>query len=212
VKYVGEIFVALWAMTEIVEAAVRCGRAEEAEPVVDLLSTMAQAAGTEWALGNEARGRALLCPDDSAEVLYKEAIERFSRIRSRSELARGHLLYGEWLRARNRRADAREELRVAHEMFSTMGMDAFAERARRELQTIGEKVRARIPESREELTAQEAQIARLARSGRTNQEIGAELFISARTVEWHLRKVYPKLGVTSRKELRLLFTDGGSET
>jgi DNA-binding CsgD family transcriptional regulator len=212
VRYVEEIFVALWAMTEVAEAAARCGRAGEAEPVVELLATMAQAAGTDWALGNEARARALLCADDSAEALYREAIDRYSRIRSRSELARGHLLYGEWLRARKRPACAREQLRVAHEMFCAMGMDGFAERARRELQATGEKVRARAVESREELTAQEAQIAGLAARGWTNPEIGAELFISARTVEWHLRKVYPKLGIGSRKELRSAVVSGGWQT
>ena len=145
--------------------------------------------------------------DDAAEDLYREAIERLGRTRIRVELARAHLLYGEWLRRRGRRVDAREQLRTAHELCTAMGLEAFAERARRELLATGETVRHHGVEAREELTAQEAQIARLAGEGKTNPEIGAELFLSGRTVEWHLRKVYPKLGISSRRQLQEALAD-----
>jgi DNA-binding CsgD family transcriptional regulator len=138
---------------------------------------------------------------DAADALYLEAIERLERTRIRVELARARLLYGEWLRREHRRVDAREQLRAAHEMFTAMGAEAFAERARGELLATGETVRKRTVETRDELTAQEAQVARLARDGRTNPEIGAQLFISPRTVEWHLRNVFTKLGIRSRREL-----------
>ena len=160
-----------------------------------------QAAGTDWALGVQARSRALVSEDEAAEALYREAIERLGRTRVRVELARAHLVYGEWLRRERRRVDAREQLRTAYEMLSEMGAEAFAERARRELAATGETARKRTDETRDELTAQEAQIARLARDGRTNPEIGAELFISPRTVEYHLRKVFTKLDISSRQEL-----------
>ena len=166
------------------------------------LSHATGAAGTDWALGIEARSRALLSDGDSAERLYREAIERLGRTRVRVELARAHLLYGEWLKRDNRRVDAREQLRAAHQMLTAMGAEGFAERACRELLSTGEVVRKYTAETASELTAQEAQIARLAGDGHTNPEIGVQLFISARTVEWHLRKVFTKLGVSSRKELR----------
>jgi DNA-binding CsgD family transcriptional regulator len=153
-------------------------------------------------LGVAARSHALLGEGDAAELLYLEAIERLGRTRVRAELARSHLLYGEWLRRQHRRVDARSQLRIAVEMLTAMGVAAFAERARRELLATGETVRKRTDEARDELTPQEVQIARLAGEGRTNPEIGAELFISPRTVEWHLRKVFSKLGIASRKELR----------
>ncbi len=191
-----------WSMPELIEAAVRCGSPECARAYVGRLSQIASASGSDWWLGIAARSHALLSEGDAAELLYLEAIERLGRTRVRAELARSHLLYGEWLRRQQRRVDARRQLRIAHEMLSTMGAAAFAERARRELLATGETVRKRTDETRDDLTPQEAQIARLAGEGRTNPEIGAELFISPRTVEWHLRKVFSKLGIGSRKELR----------
>ncbi len=190
-----------WALTELIEAAARCGRHEVATDALERLSVTAQAGGTDWALGVEARSRALVSDDDDAEALYREAIARLARTRVRVELARSHLVYGEWLRRGRRRVEAREQLRTAYEMLSEMGVDAFAERARRELAATGETARKRTDETRDELTAQEAQIARLARDGLSNPEIGAELFISPRTVKYHLRKVFTKLDISSRHEL-----------
>jgi DNA-binding NarL/FixJ family response regulator len=152
-------------------------------------------------LGIAARARALLSEGESAERLYQEAIERLGRTRLRPDLARARLLYGEWLRRAHRRVDARAQLRAAHDQFTSIGMDAFAERALTELQATGERVRKRAAEARDDLTAQERQIAQLARDGLSNPEIGARLFLSARTVEWHLRKVFTKLGIRSRREL-----------
>jgi ATP/maltotriose-dependent transcriptional regulator MalT len=191
-----------WVLPELIEAAVRSGNPERAVGPLRELSEMSRASGTEWALGIESRSRALLNQGEMAERLYREAIERLSRTRVRLELARAHLVYGEWLRRERRRVDAREQLRIAHEMLIAMGADGFAQRARRELMATGETVRKQTVETRDELTQQEAQIASLAADGRTNPEIGGELFISARTVEWHLRKVYAKLGVSSRRQLR----------
>jgi DNA-binding CsgD family transcriptional regulator len=193
---------AMLALPELVEAAVRDRRVERAATALDRLSEFAQVAGTDWALGLEARCRALLSTDERAEARYRDAVDRLGRTRMRMELARAHLLYGEWLRRAGRRVDARQQLRTAYEMLAAMGVEGFAERARRELAATGETVRRRTVETRDELTPQEAQIARLAREGRTNPEIGAELFLSPRTVEWHLRKVFGKLGISSRTELR----------
>ena len=151
--------------------------------------------------GVEARSRALVSEGEAAERLYREAIERLSRTRIRVALARAHLLYGEWLRRQRRRTEAREQLRIAHQLYSAMGMEGFAERARRELLATGETVRKRSVETRGELTAQEAQIARLARDGLSNPEIGARLFISTRTVQYHLGKVFTKLDISSRAQL-----------
>ena len=163
---------------------------------------MTRAAGTDWALGLEARSRALLSEGAPAEALYREAIERLGRTRIRGELARAHLLYGEWLRReRPARGRPRAAARRARDASPTMGMEAFAERARRELLATGETVRKRQAETRDELTPQEEQIARLARDGLTNPEIGGQLFLSPRTVEWHLRKVFTKLGISSRMGL-----------
>jgi DNA-binding CsgD family transcriptional regulator len=196
-----ELGVSTWVPTEFIEAAVRTGVPERTTAPLRRLQEISRASGTNWALGVEARSRALVSEGQEAERLYLEAIERLGRTRIRVQLARAHLIYGEWLRRENRRSDARQQLRTAHELLTAMGIDAYAERARRELVATGEVVRRRTVETLHELTAQEAQIARLASDGRTNPEIGAELFISARTVEWHLRKVFTKLGVSSRKEL-----------
>jgi len=176
------------------------------------LAEAASVGDTDWGLGVLARSRALLSDGDHAESCYREAIERLTRTRLRPELARAHLVYGEWLRRGNRRFDAREQLRLAYDQFATIGMEAFAERARTELQGTGEHVRARAPEARDDLTAQERQIAELARDGLSNPEIGARLFLSPRTVEWHLRHVYTKLGIKSRRELATLLPSSSSET
>ena len=190
-----------WSLVELIEAGVRSGATETTSAALDRLSDRTRASGTDWALSIEARSRALLSDARSAEPLYREAIERLGRTRIRAELARARLLYGEWLRREQRRVDAREQLRAAHEMFTAMGAEGFAERARGELLATGETVRKRTVETRDDLTAQEAQVARLARDGQTNPEIGAQLFISPRTVEWHLRNVFTKLGIRSRREL-----------
>jgi DNA-binding CsgD family transcriptional regulator len=197
-----ELGLATWVAPELVEAAVRSGRPERAAAPMAEYATIARASGTDWALGVEARARALLAEGDEAERLHRESIERLQRTRIHVALARAHLLYGEWLRRQRRRSDSRQQLHTAHEMFMANGMDGFAERARRELVATGETIRRRADETRDQLTPQEEQIARLAGDGRTNPEIGAQLFISARTVEWHLRNIYPKLGIASRRELR----------
>ena len=178
-----------------------CGEAEAAHDALGRLAESTQPCGTDLGLGIEARSRALLSDGTMADGLYREAIDRLSRTQLRPELARAQLLYGEWLRREGRRSDAREQLRTAHDLFLTIGMEAFAERTRRELVATGETVRKRSAETRDQLTAQEEQIVRLARDGLSNPEIGAQLFLSSRTVEWHLRKVYTKLGISSRREL-----------
>jgi DNA-binding CsgD family transcriptional regulator len=191
-----------WGLVELVEAAVRCGLPERATDAIRRLSESTSASGSDWGLGVGARSRALVSEGGAADRLYLEAIERLGRTRMGAEVARAHLVYGEWLRRENRRAEAREELRVAYERFTASGMEGFADRARRGLQATGETVRKRVVDTLTDLTAQEAQIAKLARSGCTNQEIGGQLFISPRTVEWHLGNVFAKLGITSRKDLR----------
>ena len=190
-----------WVLPELVEAAARGGDAGLARDALDRLAKTTGPCGTEFALGIEARCRALLSHGAAADELYREAIERLRRTRLGPEIARAHLLYGEWLRRENRRVDARVQLRTAHEMLVAIGMEAFAERARQELQATGEKVRKRTVETRDDLTAQERQIARLACDGLSNPEIAARLFLSSRTVEWHLRNVFTKLGIRSRREL-----------
>jgi DNA-binding CsgD family transcriptional regulator len=192
---------AVWALAELVEAASRTGRHERAAEALRRLSEIARASGTDWALGIEARSRALLCDGEAAERLYREAIDRLARTRLRVELARAHLLYGEWLRRERRRLDARERLREAHELFLRFGVEAFAERARVELTATGERARKRTAQTRDQLTPQEEQISCLAAEGATNQEIAAQLFISASTVDYHLRKAFRKLGVKSRSQL-----------
>jgi DNA-binding CsgD family transcriptional regulator/tetratricopeptide (TPR) repeat protein len=197
-----DIGVVGWSLTELVEAAVRSGQPARASDALRRLSETTRASGTDWGLGIEARSRALLSEGQAAENGYREAIERLGRTRMRPAAARAHLLYGEWLRRENRRQDARAELRTAHGLFTAMGIKAFADRARHELLAAGDTVRKPTVETVSELTAQEAHIARLAVDGGTNAEIGAQLFLSTRTVEWHLSKVYTKLGVGSRRELR----------
>lgn len=199
--YPDELGFSTWSLVELVEAAARSGHPDRAAEALEALIRTTSPSGTEWALGIEARTRALVSQGDTAEGYYVEAVERLSRTRLRVVHARAQLLYGEWLRRENRRRDARSQLRSAYEMLTDMGADAFAERARRELVATGETLRRRSVEAREGFTAQEAQIARLAAEGRTNPEIGAELFLSPRTVEWHLHKVFAKLGIGSRREL-----------
>jgi DNA-binding CsgD family transcriptional regulator len=186
---------------ELVEAACRSGQPALAAEAIDQLAATTVPSGTAWATGVEARSRALLSTGDTAEALYIEAIDRLDRSPVRPEAARAHLLFGEWLRRENRRVDARRHLRVAHASLSTIGMDAFAERARRELRATGVNVRKRSVETHADLTAQEAQVAKLARDGLSNPEISGRLFISAHTVQYHLSKVYTKLGITSRSQL-----------
>jgi len=196
-----ELGVTAWALPELIEAAMRTGETRLAGETLTRLAKAASAGERDWGLGVLARSRALLSDGPDAESSYREAIERLGRTALRPELARAHLVYGEWLRRENRRLDAREQLRIAHELFRTIGMEAFAERARMELHATGEHVRAHTVETRDDLTAQERQIAELARDGLSNPEIGARLFLSPRTVEWHLRHVFTKLGIRSRRDL-----------
>ena len=191
----------MWVLPELVEAAVRAGDAELARDALDRLGSTTRPARTDFALGVEARCRALLSRGAVADRLYAEAIERLGRTPLRPEVARAHLLYGEWLRREKRRAQAREQLRTAHEMLSAIGMEAFAERARQELAAAGERVRRQTAGARDDLTTQERLISRLARDGLANPEISARLFLSPRTVEWHLHNVFAKLGIRSRREL-----------
>jgi DNA-binding CsgD family transcriptional regulator len=187
---------------ELIEAAVRCEEREVANEALARLKDSTEPSGTDWAIGVQRRSEALLADGDSADDLYRKAIEHLARTPLRPDLARAHLLYGEWLRLEDRRVDARSHLLIAHELFTEVGMRAFAERTRHELAATGETVRKQVVEKRDALTSQEAHIAQLAADGFTNPEIGEQLFISHRTVEFHLRKVYTKLGVTSRRQLR----------
>jgi DNA-binding CsgD family transcriptional regulator len=196
-----ELFISSWALAELIEAASRSGAPGHAADALDRLTADTAVAGTDWGLGIAARSRALLTDGHAAESLYREAIERLGRTRLAPERARAHLLCGEWLRREHRRLDAREELRTAHELFTDLGVEAFAERARLELQATGERARKRTVDTRDKLTPQETQIARLAAEGHTNREIAARLFISASTVEYHLRKAFRKLDVESRTQL-----------
>ena len=196
------LYVSTWMLPERIEAAVRCGEHEVAVGALQDFLDNAHPGESDWGLGLGARARAMLTEGKMAESLYRESIERLSRTQLLTELARAHLVFGEWLRREKRRAEAREQLRVSYEMFTTMGAEAFAERARHELVATGETVRKRRVDTRNDLTPREEYIARLARDGRTNPEIGEELFISARTVEWHLANVFTKLGVKSRRDLK----------
>ena len=203
------VYISVWVLPELIEAAVRTGNMHLAGDALDQLAAWTQAGGTEFGLGIEACSRALLSEGEAAEGYYREAIGRLARTRRRPDLARAHLLYGEWLRRERRRGEAREQLRTAYEMLHAMGMEGFAGQARRELRATGETARkraarpARTPPgpAGEPLTGQEAQVARLARDGLSNPEIGARLFISARTVQYHLGKVFTKLGISSRGQL-----------
>jgi DNA-binding CsgD family transcriptional regulator len=190
-----------WVLAELVEAAARSGRTKIAVDALHRLSHLTVPVGTDWALGVEARCRALLADGDGAEGLYREAIDRLGRSRIRPELARAYLLYGEWLRRENRRLDARDQLRAASRLFTSMGTEAFAERAARELLATGETARKRTLETGDQLTPQETQIARLASDGLSNPEIGTRMFLSPRTIEYHLHKIFGKLGVKSRAQL-----------
>jgi DNA-binding CsgD family transcriptional regulator len=189
------------ALVELVEAAVRSAVPERAAGALQRLSGIARACGTDWALGAEARSRALVSDGAAAENLYREAIGRFGRTRLRVDLARAHLVYGEWLRRQRRRRDARDQLASAYQIFESVGAAAFAERARMELRASGGQAHERAVEMRDPLTAQEALIARLAGEGASNPEIAAQLFISPATVAYHLRKVFTKLGISSRSQL-----------
>jgi DNA-binding CsgD family transcriptional regulator len=189
-------------LIELIEAAARSGKRELAADALRRLSQTTTASGTDWALGIEARSRALLSDGEVADALYREAIALLGRADARMELARAHLLYGEWLRRQRRRVDAREQLRTAHRLFTEFTTEAFAERTRIELDATGQHSRKRTAETRDDLTPQEAHVSRLAADGATNQEIAAQLFISPNTVDYHLRKAFRKLGVRSRHQLK----------
>jgi ATP/maltotriose-dependent transcriptional regulator MalT len=208
-RYPDDLGLATWSLVELIEAAARTGRPDRAARALERLRVCTSAVGTDWTLGIEARCRALLAVGKAAEQRYQEAIERLGRAGVRAELARAHLLYGEWLRRQNRRVDARMHLEAACRMLAAAGLDGFAQRARRELLATGKTVRKRDGDGTGELTPQETRIARLARDGHTNSEIGVQMYLSLRTVEWHLRKVFAKLGISSRRQLREALPDLG---
>jgi DNA-binding CsgD family transcriptional regulator/Tfp pilus assembly protein PilF len=197
-----ELYLAAWALPELIEAAVRTGNDALAVDALERLAESTKQSESDWGRGILARSTALVTDGETAEEHYQKAIECFGRTALRPEHARAYLLYGEWLRRQKRRIDARHQLRRAYDMFDEIGMLAFAQRALHELRATGETVRKRREDTRDDLTPQEEQIARLALEGKTNPEIGAQLFLSPRTVEWHLRKVFAKLGITSRRGLR----------
>jgi DNA-binding CsgD family transcriptional regulator len=207
---VPELFTSMWVLPELIEAASRTGQTQLAADALGQLAEGTGVATTDWGQGIYARSRALLSGGDDAEGWYRQAVDRLSRTGFRPELARAHLLYGEWLRREGRRADARAQLRTAYDMCAAIGMQAFAERARRELLATGETVRTHTTGTKDQLTPQEAQIAQLARGGMSNAEIAAHLFLSARTVEWHLRKVFTKLDISSRRQLERALPGGAS--
>ncbi len=206
-----ELVFSMWAVVELIEAATRSGVPGHATGPLGRLCDSAHASGSDWALGIEACARALLSEGQTADRLYREALDHLARTRVRVPLARAHLLYGEWLRREGRRADARGQLRTAHQMFATMGADGFAERAARELRATGERVRNRTTDTAAQLTAREAQIARLASDGLSNPEIAAKLFMSRRTVEYHLHKVFTKFAISSRNQLQGVLASHGNE-
>jgi DNA-binding CsgD family transcriptional regulator len=206
-----ELAVTCFVAPELIEAAVRCERHEIAAAALEQLRTRTRASGTEWALGIEARCRALLSEGRQADALYREAIERLGRTRVGVQLARAHLLYGEWLRRERRTLEARDQLRIAHERFESMGAEAFATRAAAELAATGERQRRPTADTLDNLTPKQAQIARLARAGMSNQQIGAQLFLSPRTVEYHLNKVFRKLDISSRNQLEQALPEDAQE-
>ncbi len=206
-----KLHVSMWALPELIEAASRTGQTRLAADALARLAEVTRVGQTDWGQGIYARSRALLSDGEDAERWYRQAADQLSRTRFRPELARAHLLYGEWLRREGRRAEARAQLRTAHDMFAAIGMAAFAERARRELLATGGTVRRRTADTRDQLTPQEAQIARLARAGMSNPEIAAQLFLSPRTVEYHLAKVFAKLDITSRRQLRQALPGSGRD-
>src|SRR5580698_9976491 len=210
VEQAPELFISLWALAELIEAASRTGQTALAADALGRLAEATSTGQSDWGQGIYTRCRALLNDGQDAEGSYREAVGRLSRTRLRPELARAHLLYGEWLRREHREADAEAQLRTAYEMFAAIGMQAFAERARRELQATGGQVRRRTADTHGQLTPQEAQIARLARSGLSNPQIAAQLFLSPRTVQYHLAKVFTKLEISSRRELERALPDGAS--
>jgi DNA-binding CsgD family transcriptional regulator len=200
-----ELGIRAFAASELIEAAAYSGKPELAVGELDRLSARAAASRTDWAVGMQLRSRALLCREPvEADRLFLGAIERLEKTPIRTQLARAHLVYGEWLRRAGRRRDARAQLTTAHDMLTSMGADAFAARAARELRAVGQRAHARTPDTVDELTVQELQIARLVASGVTNKEAASELFLSARTIDAHLRSVFRKLGITSRRQLREL--------
>ena len=206
-----ELGFGVWVLPELIEAGVRSGQNEAAAAALHQLTERTSLSGNPWARGIEARSRALMAEGQAAEDLYQEAISQLGNSRMTVHLARAHLIYGEWLRRQNRRADAREQLRTAHQMLTSMGADGFAERAARELRATGERVRNRTTDSPTQLTARETQIARLAGDGLSNPDIAAQLFMSPRTVEYHLHKIFAKLGISSRNQLRGVLGEGRSE-
>ncbi|XVQ09693.1 LuxR C-terminal-related transcriptional regulator [Spirillospora sp. CA-255316] len=206
-KQTPNMHVSMWALPKLIEAASRTGQTRTAEDALDRLAEATSIGQTDWGQGIYTRSRALLSDGEDAERCYREAVERLGRTGFRPELARAHLLYGEWLRREGRRADARTQLRTAHDMFTAIGMQAFAERTRRELLATGETIRRRTTDTRDRLTPQETQIARLAQTGMSNPEIAAQLFLSPRTIEYHLGKVFTKLEITSRHQLRHALPD-----
>ena len=206
----GDLGTSNWGMVEMIEAGARSGTPEKVTDAHHRLVEMANVTGTSWAIGAAARSSALLSEGEAAESSYREAIDRLSETRLRPEIGRAHLLYGEWLCGEHRRVDARVQLRTAHDLFASIGMEAFAERARNELTATGEKARKRTVETRDDLTAQERQIARFARDGLSNAELGARLIISQHTVAYHLRKVFTKLNITSRSQLRRVLPESAS--